>query len=134
MKEIAGVYKDEVTLLSRISQYCYQCIGEFDFVEQEQTDNPRMRFYGTLKFNGFTVGKGYGCNKKQVKQVASRLALMNLVPTLYKQWKQTLEPDGSPSITEKIESSPSASLESSKEKSAGEKESFKSPAAMATPE
>ena len=32
LKEIAGVYKDEVTLLSRISMYCYQCIGEFDFV------------------------------------------------------------------------------------------------------
>ena len=43
-----------------------------------------MRFYGTLKFNGYTVGKGYGSNKKQVKQVAARLALMNLVPTLYR--------------------------------------------------
>lgn len=32
LKEIAGTYKDEVTLLSRISQYCYQCIAEFDFV------------------------------------------------------------------------------------------------------
>ena len=46
-----------------------------------------MRFFGTLKFNGYVVGKGYGSNKKQVKQVAARVALMNLVPTLYKQWK-----------------------------------------------
>ena len=87
LSEIAGVYKDEVSLLSRISQHCYQCLPEFDYVEQEQVDNLRMRFYGTLKFNGFIVGKGYGCNKKQVKCVASRFALMNLVPTLYRQWK-----------------------------------------------
>lgn len=32
LKEIAGGYKDEVSLLSRVSQYCYQCLGEFDFV------------------------------------------------------------------------------------------------------
>ena len=64
LKEIAGRYKDEVSLLSRISQHCYQCIGEFDFVEQELLDNPRMRFFGTLKFNGSVVGKGYGSNKK----------------------------------------------------------------------
>ena len=32
LREICGVYKDEVTLLSRVSQYCYQCLGEFDFV------------------------------------------------------------------------------------------------------
>ena len=107
MKEINGIYKDEVTLLSRVSQYCYQCIGEFDFVEQELVDNPRMRFFGTLKFNGFIVGKGYGGNKKQVKQVAARLALMNLVPTLYREWKKQLEPEGSPSITEKTESNAS---------------------------
>ena len=67
LKEIAGNYKDEVSLLSRVSQYCYQCIGEFDFVEQEIFNNPKMRFFGTLKFNGFIVGKGYGSNKKQVK-------------------------------------------------------------------
>jgi len=68
-----------------------------------------MRFFGTLKFNGYVVGKGYGSNKKQVKQVASRLALMNLVPTLYRQWKAQMEPHGSPDVstTEK------ASLESS---------------------
>ena len=33
LKEIAGRYKDEVSLLSRISQHCYQCLAEFDFVE-----------------------------------------------------------------------------------------------------
>lgn len=32
LKEISGKYTDEVTLLSRVSQYCYQCLGEFDFV------------------------------------------------------------------------------------------------------
>jgi len=32
LKEIAGTYKDEVTLLSRVSQYCYQCLGDFEFV------------------------------------------------------------------------------------------------------
>jgi len=71
-------------------------MGEFDFVEQEMLDNPKMRFFGTLKFNGYLVGKGYGSNKKQVKQVAARVALMNLVPTLYRQWKMSLEPHGSP--------------------------------------
>lgn len=30
--EIAGTYKDEVTLLSRVSQYCYQCLGDFEFM------------------------------------------------------------------------------------------------------
>jgi len=94
-----------VTLLSRISQYCYQCIAEFEFVEQEVVDNPKMRFYGTLKFNGYIVGKGYGSNKKQVKQVASRFALMNLVPTLYRQWKGILEPHGSPALTDKTSES-----------------------------
>lgn len=59
-----------------------------------------MRFYGTLKFNGYIVGKGYGSNKKQVKQVAARVALMNLVPRLYRQWKSQREPQGSPSLTE----------------------------------
>ena len=46
-----------------------------------------MRFYGTLKLNGYLVGKGYGSNKKVVKNVAARLALSNLTPTLYNQWK-----------------------------------------------
>jgi len=58
-----------------------------------------MRFFGTLKFNGYLVGKGYGSNKKQVKSVAARLALMNLVPTLYRQWKKQNEPEGSPSVS-----------------------------------
>lgn len=68
--------------------------------EQEEVDNPRMRFFGTLKFNGYTVGKGYGSNKKQVKHVAAKLALMNLVPTLYRQWKQSLNLGVSPQLTE----------------------------------
>ena len=68
-----------------------------------------MRFYGTLKFNGYVVGKGYGSNKKQVKSVAARVALMNLVPSLYRQWKAKLEPHGSPPLTEEARSSgPSA--------------------------
>ena len=61
-----------------------------------------MRFYGTLKFNGYIVGKGYGSNKKQVKQVAARVALMNLVPKLYRQWKSQREPQGSPSLSESM--------------------------------
>lgn len=72
--------------------------------EQEQVDNPKMRFYGTLKFNGYIVGKGYGSNKKQVKSVAARLALMNLVPTLYCEWKAKMEPDGSPSVSSQSKS------------------------------
>ena len=32
MKELAGTYKDEITLLSRVQTHFYQCIGEFDFV------------------------------------------------------------------------------------------------------
>ena len=32
IKEIAGNYKDEVTLLARVSQYCYQCIADFEFM------------------------------------------------------------------------------------------------------
>ena len=55
--------------------------------EQETAENQKMRFFGKLRFNGYVVGQGYGSNKKQVKQVAARVALMNLVPTLYKQWK-----------------------------------------------
>ena len=46
-----------------------------------------MRFFGTLKLNGFLVGKGYGNNKRVVKNVAARIALMTLTPTLFKQWK-----------------------------------------------
>ena len=46
-----------------------------------------MRFYGTLKLNGYLVGKGYGSNKRVVKNVAARLALINLTPTLFEQWK-----------------------------------------------
>lgn len=76
-------------------------------------DNPKMRFFGTLKFNGYVVGKGYGSNKKQVKQVASRVALMNLVPTMYRQWKATMEPHGSPAVTTaEKESTPSSSSNS----------------------
>ena len=32
LKEIAGNYKDEVTLLSRVSQFCYQCMGDYEFM------------------------------------------------------------------------------------------------------
>ena len=80
-------------------------------------DNPKMRFFGTLKFNGYVVGKGYGSNKKQVKSVAARLALMNLVPTLYFQWKAQHEPFGSPSLTEEAirHSQSSASAQSSQQ-------------------
>lgn len=73
-----------------------------------------MRFYGTLKFNGYVVGKGYGSNKKQVKQVASRVALMNLVPTLYREWKKQQEPQGSPALTEKLNGSLPGSEKSQK--------------------
>ena len=61
------------------------------YVEQEECNNPYMRFYGTLSLNGRVVGKGFGSNKKQVKFVASRLALQNIAPTLYKEWKATLK-------------------------------------------
>ena len=57
---------------------------EFDFKEEELQNNPKMRFFGTLKLNGFLVGKGYGNNKRIVKNVAARLALMSLTPTLFK--------------------------------------------------
>ena len=46
-----------------------------------------MRFYCTLKLNGQLVGKGYGSNKRSVKNIASRLTLENLAPTLFGQWK-----------------------------------------------
>ena len=68
-----------------------------------------MRFYGTLKLNGFLVGKGYGSNKKMVKNVAARLALMNLTPTLYEQWKAqrggSAQPDSSSDSEQKMTSS-----------------------------
>jgi hypothetical protein len=48
-----------------------------------------MRFYGTLKLNGHTVGKGFGNNKKQVKYVTARIALQNLAPTLLKEWEES---------------------------------------------
>ena len=87
LKEVAGTYPDEVSLLCKVGTQFFQAVPEFDFKEEELVDNPKMRFYGTLKLNGFLVGKGYGCNKKVVKNVAARLALMNLTPTLFKQWK-----------------------------------------------
>ena len=87
LKDIAGTFPDEVSLLCNMSIKFFQAVPEFDFREEEQTDNPRMRFYGTLKLNGYLVGKGYGSNKKCVKNVAARLALINLTPTLYAQWK-----------------------------------------------
>ena len=83
LKDIAGTFPDEVSLLCNMSIKFFQAVPEFDFREEEQTDNPRMRFYGTLKLNGYLVGKGYGSNKKCVKNVAARLALINLTPTLY---------------------------------------------------
>jgi len=53
----------------------FQCIPEFDFTEQELTANAKMRFLGVLKLNGYEVGKGYGANKKQAKNVAACFAL-----------------------------------------------------------
>ena len=83
LKDIAGTFPDEVSLLCNMSIKFFQAVPEFDFREEERQDNPRMRFYGTLKLNGYLVGKGYGSNKKMVKNVAARLALSNLTPTLY---------------------------------------------------
>jgi hypothetical protein len=90
LSSLAGVYPDEVTLLTNLAIKHFQCFLEMDYVEQEQTDNPQMRFYGTLRLNGHIVGKGFGSNKKQVKFVASRLALQNIAPNLYKQWLNSL--------------------------------------------
>ena len=45
-----------------------------------------MRYYASLKLNGFEVGKGYGSNKKLAKNVAAGMALKNLCPTLHKEW------------------------------------------------
>ena len=87
LKEVAGTYPDEVSLLCNISIKFFQAVPEFEFREEERQDNPKMRFYGTLKLNGYLVGKGYGSNKKVVKNVAARLALISLTPTLYEQWK-----------------------------------------------
>jgi hypothetical protein len=51
-----------------------------------------MRFFASLKLNQYEVGKGYGSNKKNAKNVAARLALTNLVPTLYSQWQKKNDP------------------------------------------
>lgn len=59
------------------------------YVEQEMIDNPQMRFYGTLSLNGRVVGKGFGSSKKQVKFVATRIALQNIAPGLLEQWQQS---------------------------------------------
>jgi hypothetical protein len=48
-----------------------------------------MRFYGTLSLNGKVVGKGFGNSKKQVKFVATRLALQNIAPGLLHQWQKS---------------------------------------------
>jgi dsRNA-specific ribonuclease len=45
-----------------------------------------MRFFASLKLNQYEVGKGYGSNKKNAKNIAAKLALNNLAPTLYAQW------------------------------------------------
>jgi len=45
-----------------------------------------MRYYASLKLNGYEVGKGYGSSKKHAKNVAARLSLINLTPTLHNQW------------------------------------------------
>lgn len=91
LDDLNGVYLDEITLLTNLAIKYFQCFLEMAYVEQEECNNPHMRFYGTLSLNDRVVGKGYGGNKKQVKLVASRLALQNIAPTLYKQWKATLK-------------------------------------------
>jgi CTP synthase (UTP-ammonia lyase) len=84
--DLPGLFQDEVTLLTNIAIKYFQCFLEMDYIEQEQCENNLMRYYGTLSLNGRVVGKGFGSNKKQVKFVASRLALQNIAPTLFEQW------------------------------------------------
>lgn len=57
------------------------------YTEQEIHDNHRMRFYAEMKFNGYTVGKAYGANKKQCKSTAAKIALTIVAPKIYKEWK-----------------------------------------------
>lgn len=37
--------------------------------------------------NGLEVGRGVGPNKKQAKLIASQVALSNICPSLYNEWK-----------------------------------------------
>ena len=73
--DLPGLFIDEITLLTNIAIKYFQCFLEMSYIEQEQCENQLMRYYGTLSLNGRVVGKGFGSNKKQVKFVASRLAL-----------------------------------------------------------
>jgi hypothetical protein len=61
-----------------------------------------MRYFASLKLNGFEVGKGYGSNKKLAKNVAAAMALKNLCPTLHKEWQRQT------SVEEKEAGSPQA--------------------------
>lgn len=115
LSSLAGNYPDEVTLLTNLAIKHFQCFLEMDYVEQEQTDNQQMRFYGTLRLNGHVVGKGFGSNKKQVKLVASRLALQNLAPNLYKQWLNSLTGKQTNCLEEKEKSDNEAELAESSE-------------------
>lgn len=35
LRDLAGSYPDEVSLLTKIGQQFFQCVPEFDYVEQE---------------------------------------------------------------------------------------------------
>lgn len=73
--KIAGVYPEEVSLLTKISQLRFQCVPVYTFVEVEGTENDKMRFLTTLSLNKLEVGQGYGANKKAAKLNAARMAL-----------------------------------------------------------
>ncbi len=85
LSAVPGTYPDEVSLLGQIGRKHFQCVPVFTFTEIE-TENDKMRFLATLSLNKFEVGKGYGANKKSAKMTAARMALMGMVPNVYKEW------------------------------------------------
>lgn len=61
----------------------------FTFTEIEENNNPKMRYIATLHLNKYSVGKGYGANKKLAKMTAARMALQGIVPNVFKEWVQS---------------------------------------------
>lgn len=62
------------------------CCTSSLILSDQASENPKLRFYCSVKLNSIEVGRGLGQNKKQAKYLAARVALKNIAPTLYEEW------------------------------------------------
>jgi len=70
--------------LSQIAGQFFQCIPVYEEEQQEQLENPRLRFLTCLKMNSEIVSKGYGPNKREAK-IAAVTSLLNVIaPNIFK--------------------------------------------------